>query len=73
MTAVGVCRISKAQVGQDQVQWRSRAGRACDDAGRADHGPAPAKPAVPAMKDLRFTLRLYRTPRGFGALLCDPP
>jgi len=64
MTAVDVCTISKWQVGQGQVHWRRRAGRACDDAGHADQAPALAIPAVPAIKDLRFTLRLYRTPQG---------
>jgi hypothetical protein len=55
MTAVDVCTISKRQVGQDHAHWPRMAGRACDDARRADD-PAPAMPAVPAMKDLRFTL-----------------
>jgi hypothetical protein len=68
MTAVDVCTISKWQVGQGQVHWRRSAGRACDDAGHADHGPALAMPAVPAIKDLRFTLRLYRTPQGLGGV-----
>ena len=68
MTAVGVCTTSKRQVGQDHVQWPSMAGRASDAACRADHVPAPAMPAVSSMKDLRFTLRLYRTAARFGGL-----